>query len=154
MMNKNEALRTLGIAFRGLGLTGRGRRFRRDSDELLWLVDLESIPRTDRIGITVGVCPVSLAPEGLPKNANDCPVIFVPENGGEPFGIQPSLAWAALDLSADMAEAIRTEELRSLAKSIVDLVAETSSVEDLRRLAVAGRLRAILRKDARALLVR
>ena len=150
-MNKVEALRTLGHAFGELGLAGSGRKFRREYDELLWLIDLATIPRTERIGITVGVCPLVLAPEGLPKVANDCPVIFIPENGGEPLGIEPSRAWAALDLSVDLVEETRCKELTMLATSIVDLVDETSRVDDLKHLAAQGRLRAILRRDAREL---
>lgn len=152
-MDPSEAIAVLGKVFLERGLSGGSGRYRRIHPDLLWLVDLELIPRTNRVGITVGVCPGELVAGGFPAKANNCPVIFIPENGGEPFGVERATAWKSLDMSSGLDELTRVEGLITVAAAISSLVVETDSVADLRQMAVSGRLRAALRKDARELLL-
>lgn len=152
-MERAAALRVLGRAFLELGLHGAARRFQRDYSELHWLVDMELIPRTERVGLKVGACPIQLAPDGWPTRANDCPIIFYPESGGEPFGIDRWRVWVALDLSTSLADETRSDELRLVAESIVQVVDRVTSVADLKKMAARGELRGFLRKDARDLVM-
>jgi len=153
MMDKSAALKELGGFFREVGLQGHTRHFFRLSTELNWYVDLESIPRSDRIAIKVGVCPSQLAPHGLPKKANDCPVIFSPEGSDEPFGIDRWRVWAAFDLSTPLDDETRSDEFKVIAGAIVTLIDQVGTVAALRQMAANGRVSGFMRKDARELLI-
>lgn len=104
------------------------------------------------MGVKVGLCPIELAPDGLPGKANDCPIIFHPDSSDEPFGLDRWRAWRALDMSTPLDDETRTDELRAVAASITQLIDKVVVVGDVKRLAAAGRIRGFVRKDARDLL--
>jgi hypothetical protein len=120
---------------------------------MLWLVDLEQIPRTERVGIYLGVCPKELAPDGWPTKANDCPILFIPEGPGEVFRLEDRRAWNALDMSSELQDEVRVDELRVVADAIVGLVLRVATLDSLKLMASAG-LVAFVRRDAKELLGR
>lgn len=83
----------LGQALHERGLEGRGRYFRVVGAELTWFVDLDLVPRMDRVGVIVGVCPAALASDGWPARARSRPILLAPDSGGEPFGLDHWEMW-------------------------------------------------------------
>lgn len=152
-MDRSEAIKILGHMFQQRGL-GRGpRQYRRDHNQIFWRVDLELVPKTDRVGVKVGVCPKDLLPEGVPIKANDCPIIFHPDSSDEPFGIERWRAWTALDMSSTLGDEDRADELAAVALAIADLIEEVATLADLQKIAEEGRVRGFVRRDARELLM-
>lgn len=147
-----EALRHIARELKGLGFDKRGQTFRVEAPTVVWLVDLEQIPRTDRVGISVGVCPAELAPDGWPSRANDCPIVSHSEAGDALLGLEKWRVGSALDMSREMSVESRTEELSEIARSIARVAREANSLDVLKRMYAAGRFREFLHKDARALL--
>ncbi len=154
MMDRSDGIRALGGYLTSAGFEGRGLRFRLSWSELVWMVELDRIPRSERIGIMVGVCPAELAPDGWPVRANDCPIIFYPDGGGEPFGLDHWRAWQALDSSSDISDEDRLSELSAIVESIVTLANFVTTVDGLRSMAAKGPLRGFVRKDALSLIER
>ncbi len=116
------------------------------------MIDLEQIPKTDRVGTYVGVCPTALAPDVLPSRANDCPIVMWPETGGEPFGLDRWDVRDTLDLSSGISDETRSQRLAAIAEAVASVFFSAQSVADLRRMSVEGRLAGFLRKDAREFL--
>lgn len=152
MMPRDKVLKKLAEGLVRSGFQGRGRRFTRVWPELAWLFQLESIPRTARVGIYVGICPVELAPNGWPARANDCPIILHPEGGGEPFGLDHWEAWQALDTASELEDAVRLATLDEIVRSVAEVAERVTTIGELRRLAADGQLRGFVHRDARALL--
>lgn len=142
----------LGRALRERGLEGRGRYFRLVGPELSWFVDLDLVPRTDRVGTIVGVCPVALAPDGWPTRANNCPIVLAPDSGGEPFGLDHWEMWQALSADSDLTDDARWTALLGLVEAVVDVAQRVQTLEALRVMAASGQLRGFLHQDARSLL--
>lgn len=152
MMDRNDITRVLGGPLAGGGFEGRGRRLRLAWPGFVWLVELDMVPRTDRLGVSLGVCPAELASAGWPERANDCPIIFYPDAGGEPFGLDHWRAWQALDAASDLADDARRLALSEIGEAIAGLANRVTTLEDLKQMAVGGQLRGFVRKDARILL--
>jgi len=151
-MNRQDVIRTIGEALADGGLSGRGRHFRLVQPDLVWMVDLDQIPGTARLGISVGVCPAQLAGEQWPDRANDCPIILYPDAGGEPFGLDHWRSWEGLDAASEIADDERRRSLSEIGDSVAELAGRVTTLNQLKQLYEAGRLRGFVRKDARLLL--
>ena len=152
MTTREEVIKELARALKHEGFEGRGRNFRVVSPELTWMVQLESISRTSRAGIYVGVSPEALASVGPPARANDCPIVFVPESRGAPFGLDHWEVWQALDTASDVPDEVRRESVERIIKAIAERARRTTTLADLRQLAADGHVGGAVRRDARALL--
>lgn len=152
MMDRKDITRALGGSLAGGGFEGRGRRLRLAWPNLVWLVELDMVPRTERLGISLGVCSAELASAGWPDRANDCPIIFYPDAGGEPFGLDHWRAWQALDAGSDLDDDARRLALSEIGEAIAGLANRVTTLEDLKQMAAGGQLRGFVRKDARVLL--
>jgi hypothetical protein len=119
--------------------------------ELEWMFQLESAPRTNEVGLYVGVSPEVLVTESRPGRANDCPIILHPENGG-PFGIDRADAAQALDTGYDLPDEERLAILADIARAVADVAKRVVTLADLRRMAADGQITGFVRKDARTLL--
>lgn len=119
------------------------------------MIDLELIPRASRVGVSVGICPATLAAEGWPSRANNCPIILDPASGGvEMFGHDKWDTWRALDSDSAVTSEARKEMLGRLSGAIGAASEVIATLSDLRGAADAGKLSAFVRRDARALLER
>jgi hypothetical protein len=152
-VDRLEVIKIIGRELRERGLPGRGRVFSFHHTDVLWLIDLEQIPRTDRVGVAVGACPNVLMADGRPTRANNCPIVFYPETGGEPFGLDRWRTWQALDVASDIGDDERSEALAEIVDAIVDVASNAVTLHDLREMASEGKIRHFIRKDARALLM-
>lgn len=136
-----------------LGFAGRGRNLRAIRAEVAWFVELELIPRTSRVGVSLGACPAVLAPEGWPARANDCPIILDPASGGAALlGHDRWETWQALDGDSALSDEVRSEALRCLAEALARAFERIMTLGDLRAAAAEGQLTGFIHKDARALL--
>lgn len=152
MMTRDEILETLARGFREHGYEGHGRHFWLPFPELVWMVQLELVPRTTEVGIYVGVSPEVLVSGERPDRANDCPIVFHPEFGGEPFGLDRREARLALDASSELLDEERLTEIADIARAVSEVAKGATTLAALRQMASVGGIRSFLRKDARALL--
>jgi hypothetical protein len=152
MMTREAVIKALGGAFVDQGFEGRGRLFRLVWPELTWMLQLESIPRTGRVGIYVGVCPSELVVDAWPSRANDCPIILHPEGGGPPFGLDHWDVWQALDTASELPDDVRIAALAGIARATALVANRTTTISDLRDMSAEGHLRGFVRRDARSLL--
>jgi hypothetical protein len=154
MMGREDVMSVLRKDLTALGFAGRGRNLRVLREEVAWLVELELIPRTSRVGVFLGACPAVLAPEGWPTRANDCPIILDPASGGAALlGHNRWVTWLALDGDSVLSDEARREALYRLAEALVSASERITTVSELRAAAAEGQLTGFVRKDARALLV-
>ncbi|MCC2322277.1 hypothetical protein [Cellulomonas xiejunii] len=151
-MERDEILSVLRGGLRERGFTGPGGRLRLVSPHMAWMVDLGRVPRTDRAEVYVGICPVELAPGGWPTCANNCPIVLYPESGGAPFGLDRWDAWQALDAGSSLSDEIRRGELLAIVDAVAELSTQVTTLQDLKEMFAAGRLRQFVHKNARALL--
>ncbi len=152
-MDRLEVIKIIGRDLRVKGWSGKGRVLSLHHTGVLWLVDLEQIPRTDRVGIAVGACPSVLTADGRPTRANNCPIVFYPETGGEPFGLERWRTWQTLDVASDIGDDERSKALAEIVDAIVDVASNAVTLHDLREMASEGKIRHFIRKDARELLM-
>ena len=152
MASREEIIRELARLFKDRGFQGKGAHWSLPFAELRWLVYSERLPRTTRVGMYVGVDIGALGDDPPPKNANYCAVVLHPDIGGEPFGLEKRDTREALDEASRWSDEERTGQLSAIFNAIAALATQTSTVAALRELAAAGRLRAALRRDARAFL--
>jgi len=152
MRTREDVFKALARALVIEGFEGSGRNFRMRWPELTWMVRLESIPRTSRAGIYIGVSPDALASAGPPTRANDCPIVFVPESGRAPFGLDHWEVWQTLDTSSDLPDEARTKAVERIVQAIAERARSTTTLADLRQLATDGQVGGAVRRDARALL--
>jgi len=152
MITREAVIKALRRAFVDQGFEGRGRHFLLVWPELTWMLQLESIPRTGRVGMYLGVCPAELVIDVWPSRANDCPIILHPEGGGPPFGLDHWEAWQALDTASELPDDVRIAALDGIARAVAKVASRTTTVSDLRKMAAEGHLRGFVRRDARALL--
>lgn len=152
MVSREELIGSLGGLLRDAGFEGRNRHFILAGPELDWLLQLELIPRTTRVGIYVGVSPRVLASGTEPTRANDCPIVFDPESGGEPFGLDHWQVWRALDVESDVPDDVRAETLAETVRAVSLVARRVSTLAALRQMAADGQIREFVRKDARSLI--
>lgn len=151
MMTASDVLRSVGALLAERGLAGRGRCFWAEWSELAWMVQLEVVPKTGRVGIYLGICPAELARDGRPSRANDCPIVLHPPSGTL-LGVDYWRSWKALDAESGFDDQDRRAALAELCDAIADRVMHVTTLADLRRLAMDGHLSGFVHKDARALL--
>jgi hypothetical protein len=151
-MTREDVLQALGNGLMEHGFQGRSRHFQLSWPELEWMVQLEMIPRTERVGTYVGLSPQALLSADRPTKANDCPIIFHPESGGEPFGLDHWRVWEALSLESGLSDDERQGRIDEFVRAVAAVANRVRSMADLRLLAANGHLRGFVRKDARALL--
>jgi len=151
VITASDVLRSIGALLAERGLVGRGQRFRAEWPELAWMVELEVVPKTGRVGIYLGICPVGLATGGWPSRANDCPIVLHPPSGTL-LGVDYWRSWKALDAESEMDDQDRRAALADLCDAMTDRAMRVTTLADLRRLEMEGHLSGFVHKDARALL--
>ena len=152
-MTREDVMRLLRRELTARGFSGRGRNLRVVRPEIAWLVGLELVPRTARVGVSLGACPAVLAPGGWPTRANDCPIILDPASGGAALLDHDRWeAWQALDGDSGLTDEVRQQALGRLAEGLASVADRIALLDDLRAAAHVGQLTGFVRKDARALL--
>jgi hypothetical protein len=154
MIPREELLATVRQCLADEGFKGRGRNLRAGSPEVAWLVQLELVPRSSRVGIDVGICPALLAPGGWPGRASNCPIVIDPASGGAAlFGHDDRAAWEALDVGSDLADAERRHVVAQLAGAIASTARRLATLEQLEDAVRRGEVGGFMRHDARQLLL-
>ncbi|MDZ8200272.1 hypothetical protein RZO50_02010 [Microbacterium sp. SSW1-59] len=154
-MSRTEIIKSLRSELVARGFVGRGRNLRVIRAEVAWMIQLELIPTTSRVGLSVGICPAALTAAGWPSRANNRPIILDPASGGvEMFGHDKWDIWHALDSDSALTSEARKELLGRLSDAIWAASEAIATLSDLRGAADAGKLSAFVRRDARALLER
>lgn len=144
------------------GLEVTDGRARRQTSEILWIVEPDPVPCGHRLGIDVGSSIRSHAAGRAPMRANDCHIYIALENlplAAEPteslrrFNDYLSLAIAALDLRTQVSDEERTTALERVIQPLAHVIATTGTIDDIRSRFAEGLFdSAFVDRAARALL--
>ncbi|WP_353810495.1 hypothetical protein [Agromyces sp. SYSU T00194] len=105
------------------------------------------------MGVSIGVCPAALSPDGWPARATECPIIIDPAGGGvDLLGHDRWDAWRALDCDSGLLDDERRAGIVALVEALAGVAEGIATLADLRAAAAAGHLDQFVRKDARTLL--
>jgi len=134
--------------------TGRGRRWRARSEELLWVVDVDQMPHGRRLGLDIGLWPAVLGGDE-PSRATDCPILVHVENLPLGESVERSNIIRTFDLDADVPDTERSSAIRQIGRALAQYISERSTLALVSEAYMRGDFAsAFIRKDARGVLDR
>lgn len=157
---KRSLLRCLGVH----GLVASGHGVKVQSDEVLWIIEPDELPKRNRLGVDVGCSLKAVSYGSAARGANECQIYVGLEN--LPLHINPtpslqrmddyrSFTSAVLDVTADLDDDERALALDRIVEPLVELVTTTRTEDELRsRFAVGVFDSAFVHRDTRARLER
>ena len=142
-MQKREINASLRERLGANGFAKDGRVWCRDTDDLFWRVDFESLPHWRRVEVGVGCTPRALAGGDAPSRTNDCLTrhglhalpLQIPLPSGVAEG-SPSFSEVvrlALNIDSAMSDEDRVVVIESAIDALSDFLGGLSSESDLDR---------------------
>lgn len=134
-------------SLKAAGLRGRGAVWRVKGSEVQWVVHIDDLPNSNRLGVDIGL---ELHPTTTPRRPTDCPILLHLENVpvARSFAVVESL-----DLNSNLQADQRRHQLEDVTRALARYLADHLTLDAVRSAYRDGDLAsAFIRKEARAFL--
>ena len=137
----------IGDELRSAGLERRGVVWRLLGADVLWLVYIDRVPFSRRLGVEIGL---DLRADSTAERPTDCPIVLYL---GSLLPTRDLWVFAALDLNSGLDDAERRQELGAALRALGDFLRENVTLSSVRGAYARGEFsHALIHKDARRVL--